>query len=142
MSQLEEAVRNQDRESVVASRLAKLAQTPGVMAFAGDIKAAVEVMRTVVSRLQYLLQTQAESFYNKEYYVQEVVQNILRSAASLMQDEEKVGIWMTIPARQRSVLVTHLLQTMEENAFLLADVTEKPEILEEVATNISECNWT
>ena len=142
MSQLEEAVRNQDRESVVASRLAKLAQTPGVMAFAGDVKAAVEVMRTVVSRLQYLLQTQAESFYNKEYYVQEVVQNILRSAASLMQDEEKVGIWMTIPARQRSVLVTHLLQTMEENAFLLADVTEKPEILEEVATNISECNWT
>ena len=138
MSQLEEAVRNQDRESVVASRLAKLAQTPGVMAFAGDIKAAVEVMRTVVSRLQYLLQTQAESFYNKEYYVQEVVQNILRSAASLMQGEEKVGIWMTIPARQRSVLVTHLLQTMEENAFLLADVTEKPEILEEVATNISE----
>ena len=142
MSQLEEGVRNQDRESVVASRLAKLAQTPGVMAFAGDIKAAVEVMRTVVSRLQYLLQTQAESFYNKEYYVQEVVQNILRSAASLMQDEEKVGIWMTIPARQRSVLVTHLLQTMEENAFLLADVTEKPEILEEVATNISECNCT
>jgi hypothetical protein len=42
--------------------------------FGGDLEAAVSILRTLANRLQYLLQTQADSFYNKESYVQQVFQ--------------------------------------------------------------------
>ncbi len=42
--------------------------------FGGDLEASVAVVKAVANRLQYLLQAQADSFYNKESYVQEVFQ--------------------------------------------------------------------
>ena len=124
--------RGEGGESTIASRLAHL--SGGSLSFSGDLKSSVEVMRTVVQRLQYKLQTEPEKFNGKTYYVHEVVQNVLRSAANILDSD----IWNDMSAKTRSELVTHLLQTMEENAFLLADVTDKPEILQEVASNMSK----
>jgi hypothetical protein len=42
--------------------------------YGGDLEAGVAVLKAVANRLRYLLQTQSDSFYNKESYVQEVFQ--------------------------------------------------------------------
>ena len=137
MTDLEDQVRSDDPENVIASKLAHLTQTPGIFSYGGDIESSVDIMKTVIDRLQYMMQTHAESFYNKEFYIQEIMQNMLRSASNLMKDD-KISTWIQMPAKHRSKILTHMLQALEENAFLLADVTQSPEILEETSSNTSK----
>ena len=108
--------------------------------FGGDLESAVAILRTVANRLQYLLQTQSDSFYNKESYVQQVFQNVLRSASNLLSDENR-SIWLDLHPSQRMKTVTALLLALEENAFLLAEVTNAPEIIQETSNSIGKLRW-
>lgn len=137
VTRLEASMRDQEPESSIMTKLAHLTQKPSLFLYGGDIQGSVEIMRTVAQRLQYLMQTQAESFLNQEFYIQEILQNMLRSGSNLLKDD-KIGSWMEMSKDQRSKIITNLLLALEESAFLMADVNDNPEILEENAANISE----
>ncbi|XP_059091088.1 latrophilin Cirl-like isoform X2 [Tigriopus californicus] len=132
MTNLESRVREEDPENVIVSALAKLTRTS---LYGGDLETASVIMRTMANRLQYLLQSQSSSFYKKEAYIQEVFQNILRSASNLVA-RHQTPAWQDLPASKRSKMVTDILLSLEENAFLLADVTLEEQVLEEASEEI------
>ncbi len=137
MTNLEARVREEDPEDVVVSTLAHLTTKMTGRLFGGDLESSVAILRTVANRLQYLLQTQADSFYNKESYVQQVFQNVLRSASNLLAEENR-AIWWDLHPSQRMKTATALLLALEENAFLLAEVTNSPEIIQETSNSIGK----
>ena len=137
MTNLEARVREEDPEDVVVSTLAHLTSKLTTRLFGGDLESSVAILRTVANRLQYLLQTQSESFYNKESYVQQVFQNVLRSASNLLAEDNR-GVWFDLHPSQRMKTATALLLALEENAFLLAEVTNSPEIIQETSNSIGK----
>ena len=137
MITLEARVREEDPEDVIISSLAHLTSKMTSRLFGGDLESAVAILRTLANRLQYLLQTQADSFYNKESYVQQVFQNVLRAASNLLSAENR-AMWFDLHPSQRMKTATALLLALEENAFLLAEVIKTPEIIQETSKNISK----
>ena len=101
----------------------------------GDLQSAVGVMRTVANRIQYLLQQRSEKFYKKEAFIQEVLLNIVRAGSNLLEDKNK-DAWQDLNLTQQMKVCSSLLLAMEENAFLFAEVTNKPEILMESSYNV------
>jgi len=149
MTDLEARVRQQDPENVLASTLAHLTEKKfdedeeddkddrsGVEPkkrshlYGGDLEASVAVVKAVANRLRYLLQTQSDSFYNKESYVQEVFQNILRSASNLLSPDSRAS-WLDLSRPQRLKVASALMRCLEEHAFLVADVIRTPETVVE-----------
>ena len=125
-----------DHENVLASELALLtkpkaspdgSEDAGAF-FGGDLESAVTVMGTVADRLQYLLQT--KTMFNSESFVQEIFQNVFRSASNLMSVDLRPA-WMDLPNPSRIKLVSELMETLEDHAFLLADVTLEPKVFTE-----------
>ena len=133
MTNLEVKVRQEDPENVIASSLARL--TGSRQLYGGDLQSAVAVMRTVASRIQYLLQQREDKFYKKEAFIQEVLLNIVRSASNLL-DVKNRDAWNDLEVAVQMKVVSALLLAVEENAFLFAEVTNKPEILMESSYNI------
>ena len=85
---------------------------------------------------RFILQTGVRGdFYNKEAYVQEVAANMIRAVSNLISEDKRMA-WMDLRLQIRMKLVNNLLLALEEMAFLLADVTETPELLEEASDNI------
>ena len=74
-------------------------------------------------------------FYNKEAYVQEVSANMIRAVSNLISPDKRMA-WRDLRLAIRMKLMNGLLLAIEEMAFLLADVTQNPELLEEAAANI------
>ena len=105
---------------------------------------SVAVMRTLGNRLRFILQTGLHrgrdrgQIYNKEAFVQEVAANIIRTVSNLMSENKSMA-WLDLKVPLRMKLINHLLLALEEVAFMLAEVTETPEFLEEVAENLGEC---
>ena len=133
MSRLEAKVQSGDLENVISSSLAHLSRTESL--YGGDIEQSAAVMKTLSNRIQYLLQTQGDTFYNKGIYIQEVLLNMVRSASNLV-DISNRSAWKDLsPARQVKA-ANSILQALEENSFLFAEVTNKEEILMESAKNI------
>jgi hypothetical protein len=146
MTDLEARVRQQDPENVLASTLAHLTEKKfdedeeddrqGVEPkkrshiYGGDLEASVAVIKAVANRLRYLLQTQSDSFYNKESYVQEVFQNILRSSSNLLSPDSRAA-WLDLSRAQRLKVASALMKCLEEHAFLVADVIRTPETIVE-----------
>ena len=88
---------------------------------------------------RFILQTGVRGdFYNKEAYVQEVAANMIRAVSNLISEDKRMA-WMDLRLQIRMKLVNNLLLALEEMAFLLADVTETPELLEEASDNICKC---
>ena len=133
MTNLEVKVRQEDPENVIASSLARL--TGSRQLYGGDLLSAVEVMKTVASRIQYLLQQRSDKFYKKEAFIQEVLLNIVRSASNLL-DVKNRDAWNDLEVATQMKVASSLLLAVEENAFLFAEVTNKPEILMESSYNI------
>ena len=85
---------------------------------------------------RFILQTGVRGeFYNKEAYVQEVTANMIRAVSNLISEEKRMA-WRDLRLAIRMKLMNGLLLAIEEMAFLLADVTQTPELLEEAAQNI------
>ena len=135
MTNLEVKVRQEDPENVLASSLARL--TGSRKLYGGDLQSAVSVMRTVASRVQYLLQKREDNFYKKEAFIQEVLLNIVRAASNLL-DLKNREAWRDLETAQQMKTATSLLLAIQENAALFAEVTTKPEILMESSYNICE----
>ena len=101
------------------------------------------VMRTLGNRLRFILQTGLHrgrdrgQIYNKEAFVQEVAANIIRTVSNLMSENKSMA-WLDLKVPLRMKLINHLLLALEEVAFMLAEVTNTPEFLEEVAENLGE----
>ena len=100
-------------------------------------------MRTLGNRLRFILQTGLHrgrdrgQIYNKEAFVQEVAANIIRTVSNLMSENKSMA-WLDLKVPLRMKLINHLLLALEEVAFMLAEVTETPEFLEEVAENLGK----
>ena len=136
MTNLEVKVRQEDPENVLASSLARL--TGSRQLYGGDLQSAVAVMRTVASRIQYLLQQREDKFYKKEAFIQEVLLNIVRAASNLL-DVKNREAWSDLEVAAQMKVASSLLLAVEENAFLFAEVTNQQEILMESSYNI--CKW-
>ena len=67
--------------------------------------------------------------------MQEVAANMIRAVSNLISEDKRMA-WMDLRLQIRMKLVNNLLLALEEMAFLLADVTETPELLEEASDNI------
>ena len=133
MSRLEAKVESGDLENVISSSLAHLTRTDSL--YGGDVEQSAAIMRTLANRIQYLLQTKGDTFYNKGIYIQEVLLNMVRAASNLLDISNRPA-WRDLnPARQVKA-ANSILQALEENSFLLAEVTNKEEILMESAKNL------
>ena len=137
MSRLEGRVQAGDLENVVSAALAHLTRTEAGTLYGGDVEAAAAIMRTLANRIQSLLQTQGDTFYNKGTYIQEVLLNMVRAASSLLDGQNRAA-WRDISVGRQIKAASSLLAALEENALLLAEVTANEEILMETAKNIRE----
>ena len=139
MSRLEAKVESGDLENVISSSLAHLTRTDSL--YGGDVEQSAAIMRTLANRIQYLLQTKGDTFYNKGIYIQEVLLNMVRAASNLLDISNRPA-WADLnPARQVKA-ANSILQALEENSFLLAEVTNKEEILMESAKNLCKYNFS
>lgn len=157
MSDLEARVRQQDPENVLASTLAHLTEKKAEEEaeddttaasdqskkrshlYGGDLEASVAVIKAVANRLRYLIQTQSDSFYNKESYVQEVFQNILRSSSNLLSPDSRAS-WLDLSRAQRLKVASSLMKCLEEHAFIVADVIKSPETIVEATKRAGNLN--
>ena len=135
ISDLETRVREQDPENVLVSSLERFTEKGASKLYGGDLEAVVNVLKAVLNRLQYLLQTKAEKFYNKESFLQEIFQNVLRTGSNLMANQS-LPAWKDLSRSMRIKVASNLIQTLEEHAFLLLDVLDQPEVIQESTNEI------
>jgi len=139
MSKLEGQVQAGDLENVISAALAHLTRTRAGGLYGGDVEAAAAIMRTLANRIQYLLQTQGDTFYNKGTYIQEVLLNMVRAASHLLDGQNRAA-WRDMAAAagtgRQVKAASGMMSALEENALLLAEVTANEEILMESAKNI------
>ena len=133
MSRLETKVEGEDLENVLSASLAH--HTKSEIMYGGDIESTTAIMKTLSNRIQYLLQTQGDKFYNKAQYIQEVLLNMVRAGSNLLDLNNSLA-WVDLhPSRQVKAMAA-LMQVLEENAFLFVEVTKQEEVLVESSQNI------
>ena len=135
MTNLESQVRQEDPENVLVSSLAYLTRTKSL--YGGDLEAAVAIMRTVASRIQYRLQS-SSSFHDKVNHIRQVLLNVLRSAANILEAGPNREAWLDLSPDRQMKAATSLMLALEENAFLLAGVTATPEEILETYETLSK----
>ena len=133
MSNLEGKVEDGDLENVISSSLAHLTRVE--VLYGGDVEASAAIMRTLSNRIQYLLQTQGDKFYNKGQYIQEVLLNMVRAASNLFDISNRLA-WQDLHVSRQVKASTGILLALEENAFLFLEVTNQQEVMVEAAQNI------
>ena len=67
----------------------------------------------------------------------QVLLNIVRAASNLLDARNRLA-WRDLGPASRLKVASSLLLALEENSFLFAEVTNKPEILMESSYNICE----
>ena len=97
----------------------------------------IYVLKAVLNRLQYMLQTKADSFYNKESFLQEIFQNVLRTGSNLMANQT-LPAWRDLSRSRRIKVASNLIQTLDEHAFLLLSVLDQPEVIQESTNEIGK----
>ncbi|CAB4059842.1 unnamed protein product [Lepeophtheirus salmonis] len=111
MSELEASVRNEEPESVIASRLSILTG----------------------KRFFGVFDPTQGNFYNKASFVSDVFQNIFRSASNLLNNHL---VWKDLSeTSRRSKVASDMVSVLEDCAFLWADSLEEPEIVYESTNN-------
>ena len=133
MTKLESGVESGDLENVLSASLAHL--TKSRQLYGGDLESAVAIIRTLANRIQYLLQTQGDKFYNKSQYIQEVLLNMVRAASNLL-DEERRESWSDLRPSRQIKAASALMSALQENAALFLEVTDTQEVLMESSNNI------
>ena len=133
MSSLEGKVEDGDLENVISSSLAHLTKVE--VLYGGDVEASAAVMRTLSNRIQYLLQTQGDKFYNKGQYIQEVLLNMVRAASNLLDLTHRPA-WRDLHQARQVKAATAILLALQENAFLFLEVASQEEVMVEAAQNI------
>ena len=124
MVQLENDVREQDPENVLVSTLLYTTRTKAL--FGGDLEVVVDVMRTVAARIQYRLQS-SSSFHDKFNHINQVLVSVMRSAGNILEDGPNRDAWNDLTPDRQMKVATELMLALEENAFLLAGVLDRPQ---------------
>ena len=135
LTELEAGVERGDLENVLSASLAHHTNTNTQPLYGGDVESVVAIMRTLASRIQYLLQTQGDKFYNKSQYIQEVLLNMVRAASNLLSTENREA-WADLHPSRQIKAASALISALQENAFLFVSVTDTQEILVESSNNI------
>ncbi len=154
MSDLEARVRGQDGdggegEDEAARMLAEMTSCGGGLGgrrrelYGGDLEATAAVMRTLASRVQYMLQTRQGAAYAREAYVQTVFGDVLRAASHLLGGAEgncRQRAWHDLggDARRAAKAATAITMAAEEGAFLLAGLGQEDRYTEEATNEIGE----
>ena len=133
LTELEAGVERGDLENVLSASLAHHTNTHHL--YGGDVESAVAIIRTLASRIQYLLQTQGDKFYNKSQYIQEVLLNMVRAASNLLDPDNREA-WTDLHTSRQIKAASALVSALQENAFLFVSVTDSQEILVESSNNI------
>ena len=133
LTELESGLERGDLENVLSASLAHHTNT--ALLYGGDVESAVAIIRTLASRIQYLLQTQGDKFYNKSQYIQEVLLNMVRAASNLLDSENREA-WTDLHPSRQIKSASALMSALQENAFLFVSVTDTQEILVESSNNI------
>jgi len=133
MSSLENKVEDGNLENVISASLAHLTRVE--VLYGGDVEASAAIMRTLSNRIQYLLQTQGDKFYNKGQYIQEVLLNMVRAASNLLDISNRMA-WHDLHVSRQIKAATGILLALEENAFLFVEVTSQEEVMMEASQNI------
>ena len=133
MTKLETKVEGGDLENVLSASLAH--HTRSEVSYGGDVESATAIMKTLSNRIQYLLQTQGDKFYNKAQYIQEVLLNMVRAASNLLSLGNREA-WDDLTISRQVKAASALMQVLEENAFIFAETTEQEEVLVESSKNI------
>ena len=133
MTRLETKVEGGDLENVLSASLAH--HTRSEIIYGGDVESAAAIMKTLSNRIQYLLQTQGDKFYNKAQYIQEVLLNMVRAGSNLLSLANRAA-WEDLATSRQVKAASALMQVLEENAFLFAETTEQEEVLVESSKNI------
>ena len=139
MKTLESEVRAEDPENVLVSKLAYLTRSKSL--YGGDLEIVVNIMRTVADRIQYRLQSSSGNFHDKVNHIRQVLLNVLRSAANILEDNpdgRNRDAWRDLSLDSQMRVATSLMLALEENAFLLAGVTETPEEILETYETLSK----
>ena len=138
ISRIEDGVRKQKAENELITNLARFFKSRNEF-FGGDIDGAVAIIRTLTDRLQYRFQTEETSgpkpYAVRKNYMQNFFQDVIRSVSTLLS-RNTINSWMDLEQDRRMNIVSNLLSTLDEGAFLLADFIDVPEILEETSSNI------
>ena len=140
ISRLEDGVRKQEAEDKLISKLSRFFKSNfKKQLYGGDIDGAVAIIRTLTDRLQYRFQTQGEADSKpneiRKNYMQNFFQDVIRSVSTLIS-KQTIESWMDLDKDRRMNIVSNMLSTLDEGAFLLADFIDIPEILEETSSNI------
>ena len=135
LTELEAGVERGDLENVLSASLAHHTNTNTQPLYGGDVESVVAIMRTLASRIQYLLQTQGDKFYNKSQYIQEVLLNMVRAASNLLSTENREA-WSDLHPSRQIKAASALISALQETAFLFVSVTDTQEILVESSNNI------
>lgn len=130
-----------DPVPVVMSKLVHLTSPKSVTAeekglFGGDLDSAVSVMKSSADRLQYQLQSQ-ESIYNRQSHVQNIFQNVLRSADHLLSEGNSVA-WADLKRGSKMKIAGKLMKVLEAHAFIMAQVLPEEERMEEKTKEIGK----
>lgn len=141
VTDLETRVREEDPENVIVSALERLTEKGAAKLYGGDLEAVVNVLKAVLNRLQYMLQTKAASIYNKESFLQEIFQNVLRTGSNLMANQT-LPAWRDLSRSRRIKVASSLVETLEEHAFLLVSVLEHPEVIQESTNEIGKIKYS
>ena len=134
MTRLEGKVEGGELENVLSATLAQ--HTRSEIKYGGDIESAAAIMKTLSNRIQYLLQTQGDKFYNKAQYIQEVLLNMVRASSNLLDSDKMNMVWEDLSPSRQVKAASALMQVLEENAFLFVEVTQQEEVLVEASKNI------
>ena len=70
-------------------------------------------------------------------HIRSVLLNVLRSAANILEGGQRQA-WTDLSADRQMKVATSLMLALEENAFLLAEVTEEPEEILETYETLSK----
>lgn len=157
MSNLEVAVRKEDPEEVIVSKLVQLTAPPSPDAFdpednrplfGGDVEAAVKILESVSNRLQYKLQSftrdhqSSNVMYNKQSHVQQIFQNVLRASSHLLSDANRQVVWGDLKNVSRVKLASELMQVVESHAFLLSEVIPEEDAGEVITESSNEISMS
>ena len=124
MVALENQVREQDPENVLISTLQYTTRSKAL--FGGDLEVVVSVMRTVADRIQFRLQS-SSSFHDKVNFINNILINVLSSARNILEDGPNRDAWNDLTPDRQMKVATELMLALEENAFLLAGVRDRPQ---------------
>ena len=132
ITRMDTRLRNGESVIKVATDLMSVLETRSL--YGGDIMVISQLMQTLAHRLRQDL-TEVNDYQQRESLVTELMENVQRTASSLLDDYQEEA-WNDLRPAERAAAGTALILGIEENAFLVADIVSNEKNLVDVTNNI------